>query len=110
RHFEVALGRGFERGSYGGIHVRGGLAGLGMGRSSEQSSERSSERCSQQQEPQPSSAAPSLLKRQVRRSYQREPSAGILLAVKAEASLNACKDCTCNGLVRQHAPQYARIR
>ena len=30
RHFEVTISRGFERGSYGCIHVRCGLAGLGM--------------------------------------------------------------------------------
>ena len=66
RHFEIAFRRGFERGSYGGIHVRGGLAGLGVGRTSQQTSEQSSEQCSQQQEPQPLSAVPSIPEREFR--------------------------------------------
>src|SRR5258708_20849195 len=66
RHFKIAFRSGFERGSRGGVHIRGGLAGLGVGRSSEQGPQQ------QERQPQPPSAAPSVPKRGFRSSYQRE--------------------------------------
>src|SRR5216683_7016218 len=65
RHFEVALRRGFERGSHGEVRVRGVLAGLGV--------DRNSERWSQQKQPQPSSAGPSIRERWFRSRAQGEP-------------------------------------
>src|SRR5208282_4902181 len=62
RHFEIALGRGFEPRAYRDSHVRGALAGLGVGR------------CSEQQQPQPSPwpASSSFPKREFWSSTQRE--------------------------------------
>ncbi len=65
RHFEVALRRGFERGSHGEVRVRGVLAGLGV--------DRNSERWSQQKQPQPSSAGPSIRERWFRSRAQGKP-------------------------------------